>query len=88
MNPDRYSVLWPDSVSFLPCSAVCLRGLSQLEEPTVFEANISTLAKGSQFQLVLTSSAVLAKTYKNDTTSGCECVQSYGTVLVVDSLPS
>lgn len=32
---ERSSVFWPDSVSFLPRSAVCLRGLSELVEPSV-----------------------------------------------------
>lgn len=34
VNLERYSMSWPDSVSFLPCSAVCLRGLSELVEQT------------------------------------------------------
>lgn len=37
-------MFWPDSVSCLRCSAVCLRGLSELVELTV--ANISSQAKG------------------------------------------
>lgn len=51
LNPELCSRFWPDSVSCLRCSAVCLRGLSELGEQTVVQANISSQAKGLQFNL-------------------------------------